>query len=284
MSKGPEAIKICGCCNAAIDTGEDGDCCTNLQDGSFVCDECFEEHYTDVCALCGDYFPKFEITGDREVFIVGVSSLENTDIDSQKMPPGLYRVTRYPYFCSDYLSMSLYEDAFERIGNIFRSDPPCFNDFPMGKVCPDCVKKRMERACHIARTGVDLIDGYEWREMLERQLVAPRHQAFRCPACGQVQSADSLDRLGKLHLSTCEMCGTCGFSVLREKRVHKIEVRFNTGVVLPSFVPVTPEGAQRFMCGGKKPVCRFCGNDYLFPGAVWMSPYLCSVCEWKMRK
>ena len=281
---------FCGYCGGLADEDDGGHELTPGSD-EFICGSCYVEHFMNTCVLCAESFEKPEHSGEPEYFIVGRSSLDNWDIDSKRLPPGLYRITGYPHYAGSLIETHLYYDRWQRIGDLFRADPPDFDDYPMGVVCPGCAKKRLAKAEEIARSGVERMTMWEWRSVVGRQPVSAEHKAYRCPGCGGVQSAASMVAASGVGINWAKdnamlICSACKLALRmlysfepRLGKPHRVAVEVELGKFKPAFAPVTPEGAVRFMAGGKEAQCRECGNKQVFGDNHWVEPDLCWTCQ-----
>ena len=122
-----EAVK-CDCCGEPLDDEEAESPRIDKHTGKPICDECYHEHFEFECQWCEESDEK-----DREMAIGSLCViLQPTPCDSLRlygassphwlrigddyrshMMPGVYRVVRWPVYCSNMLSEWLYADAFE---------------------------------------------------------------------------------------------------------------------------------------------------------------------------
>lgn len=133
----------CPRCGETLDKDSDGDTYTYAEDG--LCGDCFHEQYEFDCCGCNesghiDVQHSFCVVFDKEA---GVG-------------PGLYRVTRNPYYFSDMLGGGLFPHALELLltlpvrwlaytsitgqkvyYKLIESD----QSYPVGHLCEQCQRK-----------------------------------------------------------------------------------------------------------------------------------------------
>lgn len=145
------------------------------------------------------------------------------------------------------------------------------------------------------KTTVRLVSYIDFLATLKEQDVPDAHCAFKCPACGHVQSAAAIARHTRDAESAmadvqshCEGSfskeyGGCNWSLDPDEGLHKLEVEDIYGNIIPVFEPASPEEAKALMLQvmSTEPKCRICGctNFAACPtGCFWVEEDLCSSC------
>ena len=117
----------CVYCGRPLDDEETADPYRD-ETGDIMCDECYSEHFEYICPLCHNLVA---IDGNQEHIIVTQALAED-----QKMVPGIYRITDWPWFTSNYFSMRIHLDALTREADV----PAEVVDLENGDyVCEQCV-------------------------------------------------------------------------------------------------------------------------------------------------
>lgn len=99
---------------------------TDPNDGQAVCDDCFHEHFEFNCIRCGNS----ESDEDQHRYLLILEECGG-------LQPGIYAVTRRPYFTSNYFDMWWNKGALTYLraadGNYYNE-----GDYPSGHLCSGC--------------------------------------------------------------------------------------------------------------------------------------------------
>lgn len=126
------------CCNCGEPlTDEEMDPLREVE-GQPICDQCWKDEYQETCCFCGEYEDVSEL-GD--VFVVS----ESVDASfGGSVQPGIYRVTVYPFWVSNYFSSRMYSENIERITDVPQKFIAAWNEgAPCGYLCRRCQKKHV---------------------------------------------------------------------------------------------------------------------------------------------
>ena len=107
------------------------------EDGSVICDHCFEDQYSHRCPLCEDIFDEdFSESISPKYLLLTKYAAEELGFD-----PGIYEITSYPFFADGITEIHLFRTAIKKIADL----PSDFNEDNLFSdicyVCEDCVKK-----------------------------------------------------------------------------------------------------------------------------------------------
>lgn len=122
----PAPSTRCSFCGDAFDHEEAENPRTDPNDGTSICDKCYNQHFEFECIRCASY-------GDIEDQHRYLVILE----ECGGFGPGIYRINRRPYYTSNYFDMwwnkgclSRLRDADGKYAN--------FDEFPSGHLCFGC--------------------------------------------------------------------------------------------------------------------------------------------------
>lgn len=99
----------CQCCYCGKSIFEMWDFPEVLEDEKEVlCEECFDEHYRDICPICEDYYEIKSVKGENTPFpkspfywfnsITEKEWKEYRSVDGEYKPSGIYQAIKYPVF------------------------------------------------------------------------------------------------------------------------------------------------------------------------------------------
>ena len=152
----PDLTK-CGCCGDKLDEDEicnpyeDRD---DYGDGTPICFECYHEHYEFTCSLCEEYD---DINVQHKMLIVRKAEMG--------VPPGVYRITGYPYYYSSILGDNGGVNPWDvqKICNLTKEIGRLMDTYyPLGHMCRDC------------QAEYEGSKGYEkWREQTLHEMRKP---------------------------------------------------------------------------------------------------------------
>lgn len=128
----PDRIEHCGNCGDIFDSwSENAEYVDAL--GKMLCESCYRAMGCYQCCKCEDHDlhngpGRMAVLTQRE----------------GKLRPGLYRITRWPFYADGMIEGYLFESSFEKIGELPSKIET--NGYPMGFLCQKC------------ETGLDTVD------------------------------------------------------------------------------------------------------------------------------
>lgn len=101
--------------------------------GDLICDECYHDHFEFTCSQCeeGEDIEHQGAIGSVTVVYEEVSGL------GEKVKPGVYRITKWPYYADGVTECYLIENALTRITDVpegWTNADGC----PCGHLCRTC--------------------------------------------------------------------------------------------------------------------------------------------------
>jgi len=123
----PDHIERCGWCYRLIDSwGEHIEWVHSKEQR--LCESCYQAERAFECCACDEH-DCHEAPGRMAVVTEEVQGLS----------PGLYRITRWPFYADGMIEGYIYQSSFERIGEIPKSADT--NGYPIGFLCLGCERK-----------------------------------------------------------------------------------------------------------------------------------------------
>ena len=95
---------ICGYCHRML-TKDEVESPEVDSDGDMMCDDCYSDHYQQVCPICENYFDK-ATRPDDYYFAITKSVIDENCIEYNGKPmiPGLYKALKYPMYIANCVS------------------------------------------------------------------------------------------------------------------------------------------------------------------------------------
>jgi len=81
-------------------------------DGDLVCDDCWSNEHEFECVFCGNFDDK-----EHDHKMLMLCEEQKAHGYAEQVMAGVYRVTSYPYFISDYFSAWLLPERLERVAD-----------------------------------------------------------------------------------------------------------------------------------------------------------------------
>lgn len=122
----PDHIERCGGCGDLFDSYCEHSEYVQAR-GHTLCESCYRAERAFRCCAC-DNHDCHDAPGRLAVVAEEV----------QGLPPGLYKITRWPFYADGIIEGHIYEDTFERVGDAPESADT--DGYPIGFLCSDCEK------------------------------------------------------------------------------------------------------------------------------------------------
>ena len=118
-----------------------------IREGRCLCEDCWEEEYTERCPVCEELYEKDEQEGKDEYFFITPGFAKETSKEV-----GMYKVLEKPFFYGDIVCGfdGFYSDAIEKVNDLDieaylqkEYNNPDLH-VPVDIMCPECAKKYLE--------------------------------------------------------------------------------------------------------------------------------------------
>jgi hypothetical protein len=119
------SLRHCEDCGCEYDDDEEGT--------EEYCSACYSENHTYLCCFCEesednlDAEHKFLVVFDADVPTIG-----------NELTPGIYRITRFPYFADGMIEAHLYSSSLERVADLPEGHTENWQMYPCGHLCVAC--------------------------------------------------------------------------------------------------------------------------------------------------
>lgn len=162
-----------------------------MKDSEVMCEECYDEHYREICPICEESYDIKDFTSDY--FVLNEEGARET-----KKKPGIYKILDRPFYFGNCVTG--FDGFFD--GSIQLVAPIRINDFKkiecgddcceVGSetICPDCIEKFIRKSNYLKTDGrpcillkqyenSDLFKGYT-KEQIHQMRQKLIHQRITC--------------------------------------------------------------------------------------------------------
>lgn len=113
--------------------------------GDPICDDCYQDEYQYCCCNCGEHYDQDDQDGQDVQHKMIVVFVPTAGSYSDKVQPGIYRITGKPYWSTDYFSSQLFHDKLKWLCKLpvsLQEDDPFY---PVAHLCRDCQAEMIMR-------------------------------------------------------------------------------------------------------------------------------------------
>lgn len=156
MTRAAMKPKLCSYCDTELDRYERRNPRRD-EARAVMCDDCFSQHYEDNCTRCCELFEKKTELASKPGHLIGVWR-EVPALTTGALPPGYYRVLKWPIFADGMIEGYFFGDAVTFACGLDaqgerRAEEEQYMSGPICRCCSAAVEEQIGRLDGVSPTG-----------------------------------------------------------------------------------------------------------------------------------